>query len=41
MDQYRILSDASYNIENKKVKLNTRIENTDYIVLDTIDTNKD
>ncbi|MDA9472330.1 lipase family protein [Enterococcus sp. 5H] len=41
MDQYRTLSDKVYDVEQQKVKKDERIEDTDYIVLDTINTNKD
>ncbi|PZL71323.1 hypothetical protein CI088_12740 [Enterococcus plantarum] len=41
MDQNRILSKNVYGVEKNEIRENTRIKNTDYIVLDTIDTNKD
>lgn len=41
MDQKRVLSKEVYGIEEGKVKPDTRLKDTDYIVLDTIDTNKD
>ncbi|MGX7264544.1 hypothetical protein [Enterococcus crotali] len=41
MDQYRTLSKKVYDVEQQKVEKDKRIEDTDYIVLDTIDTNKD
>lgn len=41
MDQYRTLSKKVYDVEQQKVKKDKRIKDTDYIVLDTIDTNKD
>lgn len=41
MDQNRILSDKVYGVEKNKVQENQRLENTDYIVLDIVDTNKD
>lgn len=41
MDQNRTLSGAAYDVENGSVKANEKLKGTDYIVLDTVDTNKD
>lgn len=41
MDQNRVLSEKVYGVEKNEIIKNKRIEDTDYIALDIVDTNKD
>lgn len=41
MDAYRILSKKVYDVEKEKVPINKKIKETNHIVIDTIDTDKD
>ncbi len=41
MDQNKKLSQKVYDVEKEKVKVNERLEDTDYIVLGTVDTDRE
>lgn len=41
MDQNRLLSGASYDVESGEIKKNQIIKDTNHLVLDVVDTNKD